>query len=160
MQKFYLHDKGYQYGGNLPGATSPSGTTPNVTAPGAAVNRAMDDTIGVSQTSAALTTLAQSSAQDNWFRRFLSPPLAAQTIAASGTWKLDLGASESSTNSSLNVTVYLALWRPSTGTWVADLFSSFAAIVAVSSTVEASGSGTFTNAPVTVAEQGVCTAPA
>lgn len=117
--KLYLHNAATSVVGTLPGATTQSVTkaTPDVTATGASTNRAMTPTIGASQVSQALTTLAISpTEQKNWFRRFCSDPLAAQTIAAQKP-SLHIGASESNANSEFLVFTVgvLYLWRPSTG---------------------------------------------
>jgi hypothetical protein len=122
--KLYFHDVATPDTGTLPGATTLSATTPNVTAATAGTNRDMDQTIGTAQASSALTTLAQTGLQKNWFRRFLSRPLAAQTLPT-GTWSIQGGASESSTNSNvLPWGAVLSVWRPSTGAVVATLLDN------------------------------------
>ena len=121
--KFYFHDATTTDTGTLP-STKLSGQTANVTATGASTNRAMTTSTGALQASAALTTLAQTTAQRNWFRRYVSAPLAAQTIAAgttSDSWLLALAGSESSTNSAPTFTCYLGVWRPSTGALVGTI---------------------------------------
>jgi fibronectin-binding autotransporter adhesin len=106
IQKFYLHDAALSPAPspNAPGASSLSGATPGVTATGASTNRAMTGSAGSAQASAALSTLASTTAQVNWFRRFVSAPMAAQTIGA-GNWVLSGAASESAAQSNL------ILWR-------------------------------------------------
>ena len=103
MQKFYFHDAATGNTGTLPTGEN-SASTASVTATGANTQRSMNDTIGVSQTSIALTTLASTSAQPCLFRMFESLPLAAQTISA-GNWQLSLAGSESNANSNLHFTV-------------------------------------------------------
>lgn len=126
MQKFYLHDINCPVQGTLPGSTTLSATTPGATAAGAGINRYMDGLIyvGATQIQTTLTTLAQTSSQQNWHRRWISPPLAAQTITALGqTWTLSIAASQSSTNSNMTFSSSLAcIWRPSTGVKVANLW--------------------------------------
>lgn len=118
LTKFYFHDavQSNWGGGTLPDTGTALSGTPTVTASGAGTNRSMDGTIGLAQTSAALTTSATTLTQSNWFRRFVSAPLAAQTIA-SQTITLRLAASESNANSDMfeNNPGGLFQWRPSTG---------------------------------------------
>lgn len=122
--KFYLHDAASPDTGTLPGATTMSATTPNVTATGAGTNRDMDVAIGAAQTSAALTTLGQTALQKNWFGRFLSKPLAAQTLPT-GIWTVQGGASESAVASNLLLWgAVIKVWRPSTGAVVATLLDN------------------------------------
>lgn len=129
-QKFYLHNATTALGGTLPGGTSTDVFDigvgfPTVTATGASTNRTMDDTIGSSQVSQALTTSATTSIQKNWFRRFLSPALGAQTFPAGSTIAWSLGASESNANSDMFEagTFYIAQWRPSTGAVISHLIA-------------------------------------
>lgn len=109
----------------MPGASALR-ITPTVSASGASTNRKMDETPGVSQVSAALTTAAQTSLQTNWFRRFVSNELASQN-PGTVTLTLRLGASESNANSDMfeSGLVYALIWRPSTGAtiWSADAIS-------------------------------------
>ena len=125
MQKFYFHDAATGNTGTLP-AGEHSASTASVTATGANTQRSMDDTIGVSQTSIALTTLANTSAQPCLFRMFESLPLAAQTIAA-GNWQLSLAGSEANANSNLHFTACVYAWRPGTGAVVGSLIFDLAA---------------------------------
>lgn len=118
--KFYLHDATTADTGTLPGSTNISGQTVNITATGAATNRSADDAIGASQVSIALSTVASTSAQTNWFARFCSIPLAAQTIASQNV-TVHLGASESNNSSNLFPKVVITVWRPSTGATVGTL---------------------------------------
>lgn len=114
--KFYFHDATTTVGGTLPAAGTFDLGAPDVTAAGAGTNRSMDATIGVAQTSAALTTLAIATIQSNVFRRFISPLIAAQTIAAQ-VITCRLAASESNTSSDMfeGFMGGLYLWRPGTG---------------------------------------------
>ena len=122
--KFYFHDATSPNLGTLPAATTLSATTPNVTAAGAGTNRDMDQTIGTSQASATLNTLGQTTLQRNWFRRFLSRPLAAQTLPT-GVWTIQGGADEEQNQSNmLPWGTVIKVWRPSTGTTVATLLDN------------------------------------
>jgi hypothetical protein len=136
MQNFYFHDAATTIGGTLPATgSSQSATTPSVTATGAGTNRSMDSTIGSLQASGALTSLAQLTTQSNWYRRFVSPALAAQTIAA-GNWLLALAIQQSNTSGNLNVPRgVLYAWRPSTGAKVGNIVDDVAAAIGTTDTV-------------------------
>lgn len=125
--KFYLHDRTAPNdpGGTLPGATNVAGLTITVTATGASTNRHMAPDIGAAQTSSALTTSGVTTAQTNWFRRWISDQLAAQSIP-SQTVTCSLGASESNANSDMfeGGKWYLALYRPQTASVVTVLCSA------------------------------------
>jgi hypothetical protein len=122
VTRFYLHNVTTTVTGTLPGSADlSSARAPTITASGAATNRDMNGTLGTAQTSAVLTTSASTTTQYNWFRRFISPPLAAQTLP-SGVWTLQAGASESNTNSNmLGWYPVIAVFRPSTGATVTVL---------------------------------------
>ncbi|HEY6966428.1 MAG TPA: DUF6701 domain-containing protein, partial [Burkholderiales bacterium] len=122
--KFYFHDANTPNDGTLPGATTLSATSPNVTSATAETNRDMDQNIGAAQASASLNTLAVTTLQRNWFRRFLSRPLAAQTLPT-GIWNIQGGALES--NAASNMLLWgavIKVWRPSTGATVATLLDN------------------------------------
>ncbi|HYE89198.1 MAG TPA: DUF6701 domain-containing protein [Vicinamibacterales bacterium] len=122
--KFYFHDAASPNLGTLPGAGTMSATTPNVTAAGAGTNRDMDEVIGSAQTSVSINTLPVTTLQRNWFRRFVSRPLAAQTLPT-GAWTIQGAASESAGASDMHVWgAVIKVWRPSTGTTVATLLDN------------------------------------
>ncbi len=122
--KLYFHNATTTVGGTLPGATSLSATTPSVTATGASTNRDMDTVIGTAEVSATLTTLSPTTLQKNWFRRFLSKPLEAQTLPT-GVWTIQGGALESSSNANMLAWgAVIKVWRPSTGAVVATLLDN------------------------------------
>ncbi|MGH8633119.1 MAG: DUF6701 domain-containing protein [Burkholderiales bacterium] len=122
--KFYFHDAATPNVGTLPGATTLSTSFVHSFSTGAGTNRDMNQTIGTAQVSAALTTLAQTSPINGWFRRFLSRPLAAQTLPT-GVWTIQGGASESDANSNmLPWGAVIKVWRPSTGAVVATLLDN------------------------------------
>jgi hypothetical protein len=112
--KFYLHDAATSDTGTLPGAAASVSTiTPDVI--GSGVNRSMDATIGVLQTSRLINTIARTTpTQGGLIARFLSAPIAAQTFADQAI-DVRLGASEASTNSNFLPTYCLVVWRPGTG---------------------------------------------
>lgn len=120
--KFYFHDAASADTGTLPSAWLSTNyhVPPDVTATGASTNRSMDTTIGALQVSIALTTLAQTAVQHNWFRRFLSSPLAAQNIASQSV-NLSVGASEANIASNMFPVPLMFLWRPSTGALVGPI---------------------------------------
>ena len=118
--KFYLHDAATTDTGTLPsGFNSINGTqTSSVNVPGADTDRQADTTIGVAvQNSGALTTLANTNAQRSMLRRFVSSPIAAQTIA-SQVLTYGVAANESNTNSNFGLECRIGLWRPSSGALV------------------------------------------
>ena len=122
-RRFYLHDATTTNTGTLPGASSvagnpATGTAPNVTAAGASTNRSMDGTVGSSQVSASLTTLAQTTTQRNWMRRFLSAPLVAGSYGGSEIVTIHIGASEENAASNFSLEMRCGMWRPSTGALV------------------------------------------
>lgn len=122
--KFYFHDATTTDIGTLPGGTTTSAVAPNVTATGASTNRDMNQTLGVAPVSPALNTLAVTTLQRNWFRRFVSRPLAAQTLP-SGFWTMQGVAFESNTASNMLVWgAVIKVWRPSTGAVVATLLDN------------------------------------
>lgn len=97
------------------------------------------------QTSQALTTLAQTTVQTNWFRRFVSLPLQAGSYDSSlGPWTLSYAVSQSNTNSNMIGTFgTLYLWRPSTGAKVTTIFDL---VSPVNVAVTASGTAQTANA--------------
>jgi hypothetical protein len=122
--RLYLHRGSSTVGGTLPATTvSVSTTTPTWT-PGTTnssantpllTNRTMDETIGASaQTSLAYTTDNVTTDQKQPFLRWISPPLAAQTIASQAI-DVQYGTSQSNTASSFAQAAVVAVWRPSTG---------------------------------------------
>jgi hypothetical protein len=125
VTKFYFHDAATPDTGTLPAAaTTLSATAPSVTAPTAGTNRDMNQTIGTAQVSQALTTLGQTGLKKNWFRRFLSRPLAAQ-ILPTGVWTIQGGASESNAASNmLPWGAVIKVWRPSANATVATLLDN------------------------------------
>lgn len=148
-QKFYTHDATTTVSGTLPGSTTLNTSSPNVTASGASTNRAMDGTIGTSQVSAALTTLASTSAQKNWARRHISPPLKAGTYG-SGTWTFSDAQSESNANSNLQAAIGVWFWRPSTGAKVGTVANVTQTTQLEPGTTETARSGTISGSNVTI----------
>jgi outer membrane protein assembly factor BamB len=123
---FYFHEVTTPNAGILPAATTLSTTTPNKTANDgtAGTNRDMNQMIGSLQVSAAVTTATQMALQKNWFRRFISRPLAAQTLPT-GVWTIRAGVSESNLASNMfPFGAVIKVWRPSTGTTVATLLDN------------------------------------
>lgn len=115
--KWYLHAATTTDTGTLPGAgISLSATTPTKIASG--VNRAMDATIGTAQASIALTTNGVTTAQPSMIGRWLSAPLATQTISSTWSITMHIGASEASTNSVFQIDYLLGVWRPGGGSSV------------------------------------------
>jgi hypothetical protein len=124
IQKFYFHNAASPNTGTLPGASTLSSTSPTVTATGAGTNRDMNGTIGTSQANSTLATQANTDLNSHWYRRFLSRPLAAQTLPT-GVWTIRGGVAES--HNSANMLVWgavIKVWRPSTGAVVATLLDN------------------------------------
>lgn len=142
--KLYLHDATTTLSGSLPGSSTLDASSPSVTASGASTNRAADTSIGSSQKSISTTNLANTSAQSAWHRRYLSPPLAAQTISAQ-TLTYSLAASENNANSNFNPTIGVYLWRPSSGTKIGVIMAVGTITATEPSTVETATSGTGTS---------------
>lgn len=117
-QKMYLHDAASGVGGTLPGAGSQStqDSTPTVTASGADTNRSMDSAVGAAQVAASSGAFAFGAVASNvWFRRHVSEPLDAQSIAA-GNWVVSGAGLETSANANQFMPSSCCyLWRPSTG---------------------------------------------
>ncbi len=149
ISKFYFHDATTSDTGTLPGSTISvfDGTTLltsqyGVVATGAGTNRAMDETIGSGQTSIALTTLAQTAQQNNIFRRYCTPPLAAQVISSSFDYTLSLAGSESNGASNLLFDIILSQWRPSTGALVRNWANGGGTLTTEPGTSQTAVSGT------------------
>jgi hypothetical protein len=121
----------------------------------------MDPGKGASQVAPTLTSSATVSAQINWFRRFISPPLAAQTLGSVGTsWLAQWAAVTASSSISpwSGVVTYLGVWRPGTGaavgTWITTTSTALptAATTAEALMAAAGGSSLGTNTTIACAE--------
>jgi len=119
--KFYLHDAVTPNSGTMPSAAI--GTTGD--APGATTARDATDTIGVANPDieSTVTATANQNAQNWGHRRFVSRPLAAQTISL-GTWTLSYARSESNTSHNQSVRCTIYTWRPSTGLLVTTVVAA------------------------------------
>jgi len=127
--KLFLHAASTTVTGSLPinqfGGTAPTvqgGAAPRFYTTGAdatSVNRSMNTTIGTAQTSIAITTNATTSAQTYYFTKFVSLPLG-QTSIAANTWTFNNAVAETSNlfTKFNGVSMYLYVWRPSTGALV------------------------------------------
>lgn len=143
--KFYCHNAATANTGIMPPLTSTR--TGDIPASGTAtslVNKSMDGTIGAAQASLAKTTLAVTTAQQVPIGRWISSPIAAQSIAVQ-TIDIHMAGNDSSTVSVFGCQWYVDLWRPSTGVAIAHLvFASNlgASVSAFSSTTETAASST------------------
>lgn len=127
--KLYFHDVASTDTGTLPGATPLTTTTlsksTSYSGTGGYPTQAMDTTIGttIPYSVWSNTTLAATTAQTNNFSyRYISPPLAAQTIGdGTASWMMQMdGGTSNATNCVWNgIILYLGIWRPSTGAAVA-----------------------------------------
>lgn len=118
ISKFYFHDAATPNTGTMPtGAFATIGPDTTGDATGARTARDATDVIGAAQTSASFTAQANTSVQRWGFRRFVSRPLAAQTIlfGSAASWTCAGARSESNTNHNQGITVTAYCWRPSTG---------------------------------------------
>jgi hypothetical protein len=142
--KLYLHRATANPPGTMPSATALGGT-PTVTASGAATLRWLDGTISAAaQTSAQTTTDGTANAQTAWHTRHVSAPLAAQTISAQ-TITYSLAADEANAGSNFNPSIYIALWRPGTGTKVGDILAVGTITATEPGTTQTATSGTGTS---------------
>lgn len=125
--KFYLRTDATTVGGTLPATNVGVATTqPTTIGTGGGTNRQAISAIGATpQVVAANNTLAQTTpAQTILIARFISLPLAAQTI--SGTADYSIGASEGNAASNFQPDVRIFVWRPSTGALIGTLVNTFA----------------------------------
>lgn len=148
VAKFYLHDAATNNTGTLPGASTLDASSPTVTATGASTNRDATGSLGATQTSIAVATNATTSAQSAWHRRFLSYPIAAQTIAAQ-TITFSMACEENNASANYLPTCGVYLWRPSTGTKIGTLLAVGSISLTEPSTVQIARSGTATSTSVT-----------
>ncbi|MDR4491373.1 MAG: hypothetical protein R2685_10810 [Candidatus Nitrosocosmicus sp.] len=161
---FYFHNTLSSVSGTLPSSEQAvSISSISASADAQTVNRTMNTTIGASQTSKQVTLTSSTSLLNYYFTRFVSEPLAAQTITAQ-TWTYNFATAESAlaanapvsgTNKAIMVTCYV--WRPSTGTKVGDIangtgISSTTYSEPASANSESSQHGTFSGSSVTVQE--------
>ena len=97
---------------------------------------AMTDTPGT----AATTVGGLIGTGNTWYRTFLSPKLAAQSIASGMTFKLDLAATESNAAANAYTRVNVYVWRQGTG-WVSTLIDGTAANCVTATEYGTTGSG-------------------
>lgn len=118
ISTFYLHDAVSDDMGTLPSATV-SPLEAAFPATGSGSNKSLDENVGTSQVTllTPCTTTTHSIVE-----RWLSAPLAAQTISA-GTWVLDF-AGKRSIGGVINLTMFVGAWRPSTGALVGTIFDT------------------------------------
>lgn len=121
ISKFYLHDAATADTGTLPGSSAISATAPTTTSGAVSTDRAMDGVIGSLQTSDTLNTSASTSLQKARRLKWVSSPLAAQTISAQN-WTFRIAGSETNTNSNMFFALVIAVWRPSTGALVGRIY--------------------------------------
>jgi hypothetical protein len=136
LEIFYLLDAATPNTGTMPGVGNAmlwwntSGvqfTDVTGDATGARTARDATDVIGTLQNTSLITAVANLNSQQWGHRRYVSRPLAAQTISAGGTWTFSLAALESNTshNGVMGLGVYP--WRPSTGALVGTGFAGLQA---------------------------------
>ena len=86
---------------------------------------AMTDDPGNAQVSVAATETTRS-AGSVWLRSYVSPKLAAQTLATGSTFRFESGLAESNTGANMIYRVHVFLWREGTG-YVSSFFDGVAA---------------------------------
>jgi hypothetical protein len=156
--KVYLHRAASSNTGTLPAtnasisATAPTwtpGQTNSIANTPLLTNFAMDDTIStVAQTSLAYLTDNIQTDQKQPLLRFLSLPIAAQTIPAV-TFGAAFATSHSNANSNFEVVAVLGVWRPGTGALVGYLYDFGAAGSTATGTIETTQSSAATASSVT-----------
>ncbi len=120
QQKFYFLDSATTVTGTLPSNSPAAVTGAAVTgdATGAATNRATSATPGSANpdTESSITSIANTSFQAWGHRRFVSPPLAAQTFSTTdGAWTFSFAATEANAAHNAQFHCIAYAWRPSTG---------------------------------------------
>jgi hypothetical protein len=158
--KFYLHRTASEVQPTLPATNASASTTTPTWTPGVSngqaatpllFNRTMNTTIGtVAQTSLAYTTANNTLDQKQPFLRFVSPPLAAQTIAAQSI-SVQYGYSNSNTASFFQPTSFVGVWRPSTGALVGTLATVGQNVANAATTSQGFSNNNMTCAAVTCA---------
>lgn len=117
ISKFYLHDVATPNTGTMPTGAFLNSNDSTGDATGARTARDATDVIGAAQTSSTITATANQLAQLWGHRRFVSRPLAAQTIAFSAglSWTWSWARDENNLNHNLQMRCQIYAWRPSTG---------------------------------------------
>jgi hypothetical protein len=119
--RLYFHNATSALSGTFPTGEQ-SAATANVTATGAATMRVMDLNIGAGQTSINITTGANTNAQNNFLRTFVSPPLIGDQVVGGGNMILNAAEQESNLNANFWInSCCVYVWRPSTGTKVGNV---------------------------------------
>src|SRR4249920_928726 len=112
--KHYLRLATYTGPGTLPASNaSVSATTPSQIGD-SGTNHTTTTVVGASQQSIAITTAANTSAQQSLIGRWIVGPIAAQTVGSQNI-TLHIGGSESLAASNFQIRFVAAIWRPSTG---------------------------------------------
>jgi Concanavalin A-like lectin/glucanases superfamily len=153
--KFYLHRDAYQYAGTMPATNASASPTAPTWTPGqtnSVVNTPLLTNLSMTpyistqpQNSLAYTTDNVATAQAQPLLRFVSQPLAAQTIAAQSV-VVAFGLSASATASDFRTTQFLGVWRPSTGARVATLYNAGISNAATTSQANVANMGMSTSA--------------
>lgn len=156
--RFYFHAANSLVSGTLPSTEQNTALSPTRNVDAQTVNRAMDTAIGTSSTHTALThnTIASTATTTMYFTRFVSDPLAAQTIAAN-TWTLNFATSENNgaanfpgAGGSQTIPITCYVWRPSTGAKVGDILNGTSAAAFNEVTGPAVNAGTFSGSSLAV----------
>lgn len=154
--KFYFHAAASPtYGGTLPSTLQYSDQTVSEYFDAYTVNRSMDTTKGTSQASIAKSTSGGGSPRYMYVTRFVSAPIATQTVSAA-TWTLwEATASPGGfswpggySNGYREIAIYV--WRPSTGARVGFIRNGISADFSnnIGSTSETTGKTTYSGSAV------------
>lgn len=153
ISKFYLHQSGTAPSGAPADGTSISATTPTVIPLPGDAHHPMDGAAGASQTYTGQNSTATKSAQTEWYGRWYSAKIAAQTIAAQ-TISIHIAVQEGNTNQNLFLSRgCLAIYRLGTGV-VARLFDT-ASLTSASFTTETAVNGSVTSSAGTANDQDI-----
>lgn len=118
ISKFYLLDAATPNSGTMPTGAFIVANDATGDATGARTARDATDTPGASQVAVTFTANADQTNQGWGWRRFVSRPLAAQTIDMNTAWTHSYASSESNLNHNQKVELNIYCWRPSTGAQV------------------------------------------
>ncbi len=156
--RLYFHAANSTVSGTLPSTEQNTALAPTLNVDAQNVNRSMNVTIGTSSTHTSLTRASAASTATTayYFTRFVSDPLAAQTIAA-GTWTLNFASSESNASANFptnggtqTIPITCYVWRPSTGAKVGDILNGTSVASFNEVTGPAVNNGTFAGSSVVV----------
>ena len=154
--RFYFHAADTTVTGTLPTTEQNTALAPTRNVDAQTAKRSMNTTIGVGpHTNLSHNTIASTTTTAMFFTRFISDPLAAQTIAAA-TWTLNFASSYSNASANFPVSggsqaipITCYVWRPSTGAKVGDILNGNSTATFNEVAGPAVNQGTFSGSAVT-----------